>query len=67
LNWIGCVLLVSGWAIVIAALLLLAGLGDRFAFISAGLLVEVLGLALLGYSFTVKQRAPEPEFPKRRA
>jgi hypothetical protein len=67
LSWIGCVLLVSGWAIVIAALLLLEGLGERFAFIGAGFSVEILGLALLGHSFTLKQRAPETPFPKRRA
>ncbi len=59
-------LLVSGWAIVIAALLLLAGLGERVAFTGAGLAVEILGLALLGHSFTLNQRAPETQFPKRR-
>jgi len=47
LSLIGHVLLLCGWLLVLAALMLLAGLGLRFAFAGAGLLVELLGLALV--------------------
>jgi len=43
----GFVLLISGWALVLAALVLLGGLGQRLGFILAGLGVESLGLYLL--------------------
>jgi ABC-type transport system involved in cytochrome bd biosynthesis fused ATPase/permease subunit len=56
LKWIGCLLLVSGWMIVATALLLLAGLGQRFAFVAAGLLVECLGLSLLAQHYRALQR-----------
>ena len=56
MKWIGCLLLVSGWMIVAAALLLLAGLGQRFAFVVAGLLVECLGLSLLAQSYRALQQ-----------
>jgi hypothetical protein len=45
----GFLLLLSGWAIVVAALLLLHG-GALAAFIVAGLAVEILGLALFAQS-----------------
>jgi len=45
----GFLLLLSGWAIVVAALKLLHG-GALSAFIVAGLAVEVLGLALVAKS-----------------
>ena len=41
----GLLLLVSGWAIVVAALLLLHG-GAVSAFVVAGFAVEILGLTL---------------------
>ncbi len=56
MKWIGCLLLVSGWMIVAAALLLLAGLGQRFVFVAAGLLVECLGLSLLAVSYRTLQK-----------
>ncbi len=56
MKWIGCLLLVSGWMIVATALLLLAGLGQRFAFVAAGLLVECLGLGLLAQHYRALQR-----------
>lgn len=43
----GFLLLVSGEALVIAALALLAGASPRVAFVIAGLAVQVLGLALV--------------------
>ena len=42
----GLLLLASGWAIVIAAIVLLPSPASRAAFVLAGLAVEVLGLAL---------------------
>jgi hypothetical protein len=45
----GFLLLLSGWGIVVAALMLLHG-GALFAFIIAGFAVEILGLALVAKS-----------------
>ena len=45
----GFLLLLSGWAIVVAALALLHG-GALSAFILAGVVVEILGLALFAKS-----------------
>ena len=47
----GFALMISGMAIVLASLVLFTGLGQRLAFVSAGLAVEILGLVLaaLGY------------------
>jgi hypothetical protein len=55
----GFVLMISGMAIVLAALMLFPGLGQRLAFVSAGLAVEVLGmvLAALGYKAARKTGA----------
>jgi hypothetical protein len=41
-------MLLSGWIIVLAALVLLPGLGMRAAFIAAGVAVEIVGLGLIG-------------------
>lgn len=43
----GFLLLAAGWAIVVAAVLLLPSAGSRSAFVWAGIGVEVLGLALV--------------------
>ena len=59
MKWIGCLLLASGWTIVATALLLLAGLGQRFAFVLAGLLVELLGFGLIAMRYRSQQRGPE--------
>lgn len=56
MGFIGTLLLLSGWLLVLAALLLLAGLGQRFAFAGAGLLVEFLGLALIAQHYRSLQR-----------
>ncbi len=58
MRLIGNLLMVSGWLLVLAALLLLAGLGQRFAFVLAGLLVELLGLALVAQRYRALQRGP---------
>ena len=42
-----CLLLVSGFVVTLAALVLLPALGLRFAFVAAGLAVECLGVWLL--------------------
>jgi hypothetical protein len=47
LRLVGCLLLLSGFVLSVVALVLLASLGQRFAFVGAGLGVEVLGVALL--------------------
>ncbi len=43
----GFMLLLAGWAIVLAALLLLSTLGQRTSFILAGVAIEAVGMALL--------------------
>ncbi len=59
MRLIGYLLMLSGWLLVFAALLLLAGLGQRFTFVVAGLLVECLGLALVAMRYRALQRGPE--------
>jgi hypothetical protein len=56
LKLIGCLLLLSGWLIVLAALVMLSAFAQRAAFITAGIGIEVLGLALLTHSYTSLQR-----------
>jgi hypothetical protein len=51
MRLVGCLLLVLGWLLLLAALLLLAGPRERFAFVTASLLVEALGLGLLAYGY----------------
>jgi hypothetical protein len=46
-----CLLLLSGFFIGLVALVLLSSTGQRFAFVTAGIGVEVLGLALLTQSY----------------
>jgi hypothetical protein len=58
LTLIGYLLMVSGWLLAIAALFLLAGLGQRLAFVIAALLVELLGLALIAIRYRSLQRGP---------
>ncbi len=59
MSLIGSLLMVSGWLLALAALLLLAGLGQRFTFVLAGLLVELLGLALIAQRYRSLQRGTE--------
>jgi len=42
----GFLLLLAGWAIVVAALLLLPSAASRVAFVLAGIVVQALGLVL---------------------
>ena len=56
MKLIGCLLLLSGWLIVLAALVMLPAFVQRAAFIAAGVGIEVLGLVLLTQSYTSMQR-----------
>ncbi len=56
MRLVGCLLLLSGFALVLAALVLLPALAQRFAFVAAGLAVEVLGLALLTHGYKPRQK-----------
>jgi Na+-transporting methylmalonyl-CoA/oxaloacetate decarboxylase gamma subunit len=49
--------MISGMAIVFAALALLSGAGQRFAFALAGFAVELLGLGVLAYAYRSLQAA----------
>ena len=51
MKLVACVLLLSGFFIVLAALVLLTSVQQRFAFVAAGFGVEVLGLVLLTQSY----------------
>jgi hypothetical protein len=55
LRAIGCLLMVSGWLIVMAALVLLTRLAERYGFVVAGFAVEVLGLVLLAQRYRSMQ------------
>jgi hypothetical protein len=56
MSWIGCILMVSGWLIAMAALLLLPGAGLRLVFVITALLIEALGLALVAWSYRSLQK-----------
>ncbi len=43
--------MVSGWLIVMTALVLLTRVGERYGFVAAGVAVEVLGLVLLARQY----------------
>jgi ABC-type transport system involved in cytochrome bd biosynthesis fused ATPase/permease subunit len=57
LGFVGYLFLISGWLLVLAALLLLAGTGQRLAFAVSGLLVELLGLVLVAQRYRSRQRS----------
>ncbi len=56
MKLIGCLLLLSGWLIVIAALVMLTTFTQRAAFVTAGIGLEILGLVLLTQNYTAEQR-----------
>lgn len=58
MRLVGCLLLVSGFFLVLAALVLLAALQMRLAFAAAGLGVEVLGVTLLTRGYKPMQKEP---------
>jgi hypothetical protein len=47
MKFVGFLLLMSGWFLVLASLALLGTMPARTAFIAAGMAVEVLGLVLV--------------------
>jgi len=52
----GLLLLVSGWAIVLAAFLLLGATAARAGFVAAGIAIEILGFVLAARShITVRE------------
>ena len=56
MKLVACVLLLSGFFIVLAALVLLTSLGQRFAFVGAGFAVEFLGLILLTQAYRTHRK-----------
>jgi uncharacterized membrane protein HdeD (DUF308 family) len=56
LRLIGCLLLLSGFFLVLAALVLFAEPKMRFPFVGAGLGVEVLGVGLLTRAYTLIEK-----------
>jgi hypothetical protein len=56
LRLIGCLLLLSGFFIVLAALVLFAEARMRFPFVVAGLGVEVLGVGLLTRAYMLVEK-----------
>ena len=51
----GFVLLISGWALVLAALMLLSGTAQRLGFVLAAIAVELLGLHIFGSGYKALQ------------
>jgi len=56
LKLAGCLLLISGWLIVLAALAMLPDFTMRAAFVVSGLAVEILGLGLIARGQVTEQR-----------
>ena len=52
----GCLLLISGWLIVLAALVMLPDFGMRVAFVISGLAVEIIGLGLIARGQVTEQK-----------
>jgi hypothetical protein len=59
MKFAGFLLLLSGWAIVVAAVLLLLPANARAVFVLAGVGVEILGLALVIRSNPLATREKE--------
>ena len=53
MKFLGFLLLVAGWLLVLAAIVLLGSPGSRGAFVFAGMAVEALGLALVFRSHSI--------------
>ena len=51
MKLVACLLLLSGFFLVLAALVMLTSLAQRSAFVGAGFGVEILGLSLLTQSY----------------
>jgi hypothetical protein len=64
LRLVGCLLLLSGFALVLAALVMLPGFAERLAFAVAGFAVELLGLALLTLGYKSVQTGANAGGPR---
>lgn len=56
MRLVGCLLLLSGFFLAVAALVMLPTLAARIAFVAAALGVEVLGVGLLTRAYTLMQK-----------
>ncbi len=56
MRLVACLMLVSGWLIAVAALVLLPSLAARYGFVLAGLAVEGIGAGLLTTAYRAMQR-----------
>ena len=56
MKLVSCLLLVSGFFLVLAALVLFPAPAMRVAFVATGLAVEVLGVGLLTRAYTQAQK-----------
>jgi len=56
LKLVACMMLLLGFFIVLVALVLLTSVGERSAFIAAGLGVEIQGLALLTQAYRTHRK-----------
>ena len=59
MKLIGCLLLLSGWFLVLAALVMLPAFTQRAIFIAAAMAIEILGLVLLTRAYTAMQRGAQ--------
>ena len=59
MRLIGCLLLLSGFFLALAALVLMPSLQARMAFVTAGLGVEVLGVGLLTQAYKSETKEHE--------
>lgn len=64
MRLVGCLLLLSGFALVLAALAMLPGFVERLAFTAAGFAVELLGLALLTLGYKSVQTGANTGGPR---
>ena len=56
MKLVACVLLLSGFFLVLTALVLLTSIEQRSAFVVAGFAVEALGMSLLTQSYRTMRR-----------
>ncbi|HEY4381893.1 MAG TPA: hypothetical protein VGN01_16210 [Acidobacteriaceae bacterium] len=56
MRLIGCLLLLSGFFLALAALVMMPSFSARFAFVAAALGVEVLGVGLLTQAYKAEQK-----------
>jgi hypothetical protein len=66
MDMLGCGLLLSGWGLTLAALILLSGVGQRCTFVIASIVVEALGLAILCRAWMTLHRESSEEDTDRR-